>query len=60
MFQLASFQRLCAAFFDTQSDNDRAFLSAAADAGDLERRMALLEEGARQRACGVVAGLYPR
>ena len=60
MFQLPSIQRLCAALFGTESGRACRFLSAAADTSDLERRLALLEEVERLRACGIVAGLYPR
>jgi hypothetical protein len=54
------FHWLGSALFTSQARSDDTFLAAAADAGDFERRLALLERRTRQQARGVVAGLYPR
>jgi len=53
-------RRFMAQSFDTQTRRERRFLAGAVDAGDLERRLALLEGSERCRATGIVGGLYPR
>ena len=60
MFLLPTLHRLFTVFSDSQSHRELSFLSAAADTGDFERRLAQLEACTRQRASGIVAGLYPR
>ncbi len=42
--------------FKSQHDVEEAFLSEAADASDLERRMRLIDRDAREAARGLVYG----
>jgi hypothetical protein len=51
---------LFASFVESAAQREQRYLSAAADSGDLERRLAQLDNCKRRQARGVVAGLYPR